>query len=1406
MKITVCLIGEGSLLVRCGKILLERGHRIVAIVTSISKVQDWAKKNNIICLSNVSELFSIQFKFDYLFSIVNDCILDSSVTELARCAAINYHDAPLPKYAGLNATSWALMNGEKMHGVTWHLMDQNIDTGNIVSQRFFTIDPKDTALSLNLKCYQEAIYSFECLLADIEKNKLNVRKQIIGKRTYYSKDHLLPHLGFIDFYSQSAEDILRIYKALAMGPQPNYIGTLKIYLLFDYLIVSKLEATEEKPLSNVSPGTLFSIKKASLYITTQKKSIKILEFLTRNGTVLMPKDVLSNFGIDIGYQFPKLNYFYEGAAQRFYKAALRKEKKIINNLISFKEHTVYSAVGQSDAGWIAEPTLDCKDIYSYKIDSFGMLAAVLIYFYRLNNYEAFSTFLVHPEFHQIKNKFSGLFSIISPFLFKIPDHSSTRDVLHFIDRSNLMNFPLSLTDLKLRYPELRAKNSVPSIVINFNGVSLDPSLLPEETILYIQINEQTSNIQIFYRPGLQLEPKTNLLITHCNGHIRKIILEALNNIDTDITRLNFLTSLEKKSLLAWGSGRNYSVPNISITELFEMQAAFNPDQIAIIFNEQSITYEQLRLMSDKVAQYISDLGYASQYFIGIYLNRSIEMIAIILGILKVNAAYVPIDVNYPSERIKQIIKKTRMRILITQEVFLDSLRNLSQTQSNPVVIASDRSILESVRQTCQDAKFCVNSLDQLAYIMFTSGTTGNPKGVRVTQRNLLNYCYWFLDTTQFNSGNRIDFSSSIAFDLSVPCSIAPLLRGGGIAICSEPDKLDPKNYLKHLIKHRVTHVEITPGYLNLLLKYPKKIRELKSLRYLLIGADTLQKSDIIKWMNLCPEHILINEYGPTETTVAVTAYFIKAHELAYQTSIPIGSPAYNTQCYVLDKYNNLCLPGMAGELHIAGAQVSLGYLNQGDITRQKFINVEIATKEKVYKTGDIVTWLPDGNLQFLGRADRQVKIEGYRIELSEIEFALGTMPGIQQALVTLGGNKAKTGHLTAYLVCNKQFKNDRVIRKFLSLRLPKFMIPREFIIVSKLPLKENEKIDYNALEKIDKTIIPSLNKQGNGSDIGKTIQRIWQQVLNTPIRMQAETNFFHLGGDSLAAIQIIDTLQRRYAVDLGLHSLFKYPTVSQLETEISRLLAVKRNKVKTAKLSCRPLSIVPLAKGRSKYPLFLIHPVGGTLFWYYPMAALLKGEYTIYGVQDPNVDNHTIHFSSIFEMANFYIYNIKKVQPYSETYYIAGASFGATVAFEMANQLLQENKRIAFLGLLDGWAYYPELLMQTSVSTSLSQQFLFQKITQRRKEQLLALEIHRKKLLDEYTVPFINLNVHLFKAEELWPVFKNLPNGGDNGWRPHVGGEIIIHSVPGNHETMFFNPNVSSLVKCIKPHLYQADT
>ena len=1404
--ISTYLIGEDSLLIQCGNILLKRGHHIALVISSIKKIQDWARKNQIPYLPTLNELYRLDnsISTDYIFSLANSHVLPNALIKHARYAAINYHDSPLPRYAGLNATTWAILNGEKIHGITWHLMTHKIDEGDIVKQSLFPIHEDDTALTLNLRCYEFAIVSFQALINDIENNKLSFKKQNLQKRSYYPADHPLPNYGFIDWQSFPGEQIERMVKALFFGHYKNSIGTLKIYFPNQYVIVSDLKICSKHLGLTQKPGEILLIEKEAIYISTITMPIKITSLLLPSGISLTIGEFIKKYDIEVGFNFKSLKKSDSRSFKKYYSQALKYEDKFWTpSLMQVSQQSIFSRkkFNTSLNLKIPESKISIKNIFPNKqfFSIKNMLTtAIIIYLYRLNNHENTTIFLVYPGFKEFHRKAANLFNYLLPINFNIPPYLSLDNALKYIDNhlNDLKKRKIYLNDLISRHPVFQNKSIEPYVVISLDD-KFEPKFLPQESILFFKINEKNGEIIIYHRFDINQDSLINETISNLPVHITNTLIHLVNNPHLSVTSFSFLSEYEKYKLLhIFGSGVEKFLPPLTLIELFKNQVLKKPQQIAISFEDNSISYEELWNYSEKIKDLILQQQLPTQRLIGIYLERNIEVIAVILGIIKAGAAYVPLDIHYPFSRINTIINDANITLIFTQYYFSEKLDNFFYNGKYPISFIFIEDILKNEHISLQNQP--EKHPENLIYVMYTSGTTGTPKGVMVTQDNVLNYCHWFIQSTQFDHTSIMDFSSSISFDLSLPCSIAPLLTGGTIAICSERKKTNPKEYLSHLKKCGVTHVEMTPGYMHLLLDYPQKIRSLINMKCLLLGADTVSKSDVEKWISLCPHHQLINEYGPTETTVAITSYFIHPSKLPSESSVPIGKPAFNTHCYVLDKYRNLCPIGIFGELWVSGAQVSMGYLDKTVLTENRFILSNINKKnERLYKTGDVVYWLPDGNLQFLGRNDHQVKINGYRVETSEIETILNKITGIKQAIVILQEEKFKNKYLRAYLVSELSIIHSDDLIKILKFHLPTYMIPKEFYLVDSIPLKENEKIDYHALIKQPYRLLANSSKiPTDNTSFQETILQIWKNTFDDP-HINIHDNFFDIGGDSLTALQIMDEIARYYDINIALINLFECPNVVLLANKVFKFFKEKKlTQLKDTQLN----AVIPLSKKASEIPLFLIHPIGGTIFWYKSLAALQDGQHGIYGIQDPNIDQHKITFNTLEDMAEYYLNAIKKVYR-GETYYLGGASFGATVAFEMANQLIQTHKKVEFLGLLDGWAHYPQSLMQKSYSNLLNHKdSKVLHLSSKKKEKLFQLEKNRQQLLRKYCMPCIRLDATLFKATELWSEFQSVEDEY-NGWRPFIMGQIEVHKVPGNHETMFFHPHVQTLAKLLSQEL-----
>ncbi|CAM4377018.1 MAG: D-alanine--D-alanyl carrier protein ligase [Legionella sp.] len=1387
MSISCLLMGEDSLLIQCGQFLLDKGHHIKWVISPVKSIQYWCEDNNISWCASFDELFlTDDNRVDYLFSIVNSTILTQKQLDIARLGAINYHDSLLPSYAGVNATTWSLINGESTHGITWHELNVEIDAGSIIHQSRVPIFNEDTALTLNLRCFEAAINGFEQVIKAIETSTIQRQIQDIKQRSYYGVTHVVPDLGFINWNTARARDIERTNRALTFGHYNNNVGLLKLYLGHNAVVVREVKPVEDEGIARIG-GQLLAIKPEGLLISTQCGSVLLNGFYTLYGVPLSMDELVRCANLRVNSMLPCFDGALIQHYHPLYKKCLKEEPFWLKQLLRAEEHTLFSKMATDSNSTYKQLGSVCSDSYAMKNVRYQLLVCVFIYLYRLNNYEPFTVFYNDDELNEL-GLCGGIFSSLLPLTFESDREITPQKLMQELTEqiNEIKTHGTYLTDIFMRHPDLETKQI--DFVITL-GLSKKEQDVPPNSLIHFEINEQ-NELVIYHRLNKKHQGGgLSSILTNMPQHLENILQWMYQNSNQPIHNMCFLTTMERENLNDWGVGQNEELPSTSITQLFEHQVITHPERIAIYENNYEFSYHHLWEQSEKIASFINTLNVPQQTLIGIYIPRSHNMLALILGILKAGCVYVPLDLRYPLLKIEMIINESKLTHLMTIESQMPALMNqfgqsVHLYNAEELLARNENSL--SLYQDLENPS--VNN--PLAYIMFTSGTTGTPKGVMVSQKNVINYCHWFTQSNGFTADSIIDFSSSLAFDLSVPCTLAPLLVGGALAICDEQQKINPKLYLQHLKRYAITHTELTPGYLELLLHYPEDIKQLGDLRYVLLGADVVHTEEVTQWLALCPTSTIVNEYGPTETTVSATSYCVTELNDLTEASVPIGRPAFNSTCYLLDKYFNLCPIGMMGELYIGGAQVTEGYLGKPELTEQKFIKMKFNEfEETLYKTGDLASWLPKGHLQFFGRNDHQVKIQGYRIELPAIESILMKHEAIFQAVVVIREERHKEKYLRAYIVSEDKNINTHQIKEFLALYLPAYMHPKEFCVVSSIPLKENEKIDFDTLERQASILLaynPELSNQAL-NDTQRICLDIWQKAFLSQV-IHLEDNFFELGGDSLLALQIISALKSHFKLPIPLSVLFECPDIISLAHQLDILVAEGRSTHAHASSS-----VIKLSSGPHKTPLFLVHPVGGSVFWYQQLAQRLDGKYTIYGIEDQSVNGHSRRFASISEMAQFYLEEIDKVYQ-GEEYCLGGASFGATVAVEMVNQLMRSNKSVTFLGLFDGWAKYPDSLIKSNTMGLLSKS---EEIGQQTSEHLQELEEYRKKLLLAFELPTIRSDITLFKAKDLWDAFV-LADDPFNGWEPFVEHEITVHSIPGTHETMFFESNVDHLANLVE--------
>jgi len=750
------------------------------------------------------------------------------------------------------------------------------------------------------------------------------------------------------------------------------------------------------------------------------------------------------------------------------------------------------------------------------------------------------------------------------------------------------------------------------------------------------------------------------------------LLENLyDNRTLSVSHLPLLSKNEQQQLQEWNQTENPYPENSPVHELIEKRAALVPEKTAIIDINTSLTFRQLNEQANRLARYLRNQGVTSNTFVGICVNRSANMITIILAILKAGGTYLPLDPDFPKERLLYMLEDTQAPLVITERNLLD---RLPKGQTSFLLLDEIKDSLANY--STENLTSIKSQVEDLAYIIYTSGSTGKPKGVQVPHRALVNFLDSITKLPGFDENNKMLAVTTLSFDLSIPDVFFPPYIGATTYIANKDEILDGNRLTEVINSQNITILSTTPSTFRILQMYDWPGKD--DLAVITIGEPF---TDDLKEFLLPRTKEIWNLYGPTETTVWSTGCLIKSEE-----TIHIGKPLSNTQIYILDETMQQTPIGVPGELYISGAGVTLGYRNRPELNQKHFLPNPF-TKEKkystIYKTGDLVRYRSDGNIEFLGRRDNQVKVRGFRIELGEIENALNNCPTVNQAIVIVKPDSTGNNQLLAYLTINTDSLQTDLIRQELHKKLPNYMIPSLFIKLENFPMTANGKIDRKSLPMLETLPISEQNSYTAPETVTeKLIADLWQGILGIK-KIGLNDNFFQLGGHSLLAVKFVSKLQKKTNFDLPLATLFNAPTIKNLAPKITISAATANtiDKEKTTNNSPWSSLVTIQAKG-SRPPLFLIHAIGGNVLNYSVFPDYLGPEQPIYGLQARGLDGITEPFYDIQSMAKHYAAEIRTIQPQGP-YFIGGGSFGGSVSLEIARQLRKEGQEIALLAMFD---------------------------------------------------------------------------------------------------------------------------
>ncbi|WP_367818270.1 amino acid adenylation domain-containing protein [Paenibacillus sp. SI8] len=863
-------------------------------------------------------------------------------------------------------------------------------------------------------------------------------------------------------------------------------------------------------------------------------------------------------------------------------------------------------------------------------------------------------------------------------------------------------------------------------------------------------------------------------------HLLNLIDNVLTRPDTQLAELNMITEEERSQLALFNATQTDVLPGKTLHGLFEDQAALTPEQPAVIFAEQQLTYAELNEAANRLARTLRDMGVGPEARVGIMAGRSLELIVGIMAILKAGGAYVPIDPQYPQERIRYLLADSGTTIVLTQERLLAGL-------SEDVRAAFDGKWLDLNDDQLYAANGSnleqINAMTDLAYIIYTSGTTGNPKGVMVEHRSITGNLLWRKSEYALSTDDNVLQLFSFAFDGFVTSFFTPILAGSTVVLPQEDEARDPFAIKKHIAKHGITHFISVPSLYSALLDC-MSTEEGDSLRIITVAGEKVNKQVIERSKQLFPHIELVNEYGPTESSVVAT--FLR--DLAPDKDITIGRPIANTQVYIVNETHHHMQPiGIIGELCIAGDGLARGYLNREDLTSEKFIINPFTSgegaSERLYKTGDLARWLPEGTIEYIGRLDEQVKIRGYRIELEDIEAVLLRHEQVQEAVVVtveLSGEKA----LSAYIVADESLYLPE-LRSYLSSGLPAYMMPSYIVRMDAMPLTPNGKLDKKALPKPDESALARAAYVAPRNVTEERLAVIWQEILGLE-QVGVHDSFFEIGGHSLKAALLVTRVFESLREEVPLHYVFQHPTVEKMAEYVdSKELRIDFN---------QPITLL---NRKTDHPVFCFPPVGGFGFVFKEIA--------------DHLDSHALYALDFIETEDRlerYIELVTRVQA-EGPYVFMGYSAGGNLMFELAKAMEAKGYEVSDLIMLDA-SRKSKVIRQSEKTVAKEIDALVKEAESSEKyedyvrnegfkttviQKMRSYMVYLNGLQNSGTV---RANIHL-----VHDIHSSSKPGSSTAWNQSTAAQYRLYAGAGPHEDMLDAPYAAKNAEIVKRILAQ---
>ncbi len=1128
------IIGNESLALACAAELERAGHEVVAFVADPGAPFTRASAAGLPTLPSLQALRqAAPPDVDFLFSITNLRVLPADILALARVAAINYHDGPLPRYAGLHVPVFALLAGEQRHGISWHIMQSGVDEGGVLRQALFDLHPDETALTLNTRCYEAALAEF-CGLASQLPMLPNALVAPLDPATRCPLGRRPERGGVID-WAQPSDVIARTVRALDHGNYRNPVATAKTSVDGVAIVVAAAESRAGG--TGAAPGTVMLLDDNAVTVATGHGTLRLTRLLTVDGHVL-DAVALARLGIVTGKQLDAPAPGHAAALDRVHTAVGRDEGFWMERLSQLEPAEVPGIGRARGETSVRRHVLALPEGTS----STRAIAVVLAWVARVSAKERFHAGYSGEWLEQLTAGTGPWFAPLVPLLAVADDDLSFADFERAVtaELSTLQKRGTWSIDAWARFHGMRPTPPPAFDLVIRRGIDAPaPGAALTCCISEGVLTWWVDSSRVADEAVARLAAQFHVLAT-----------AALQAPETPLGRLPVVPAAERDRLLVQFNATERPVaPDATMPSLFAAQAARSPDAIAAVFDDAKVSYSELERRARRLANHLRALGVGADTIVGLHVQRSVRLVEGALGIQMAGAAYLPLDPSYPADRLAFMLNDAKVTVVVSEE---GTRSALPSTDAVIVSLDGDGPALAQESITTIEPQ---PQPGDLAYVIYTSGSTGLPKGVMVEHRNVVNFFTGMDECIGSTPGVWLAVTS-LSFDISVLELLWTLTRGFTVVIYREEDRtLDTGSSraglaatIPELIHHhRVTHLQCTPSLITMLLHSDDSRAALGQLRQVLVGGEAMP-GPLAETLATLVQGGVHNMYGPTETTVWSTSHRVGP----LGDAPPIGRPIANTQLYVLDQKQRLAPLGATGELYIGGAGVVRGYLHRPELTAQRFIPSPFDSTARLYRTGDLVRYRDDGVVEYIGRADFQVKLRGHRIELGEIEHHLRQMPGIDEAVAMVREDAPGDPRLVAYVVVSGPGVELPVLRERLKSVVPDYMVPSHLVSLNAFPLTPNLKIDRRALPAPVREALRGPVSDRPRAGIESDVAGIWASVLGVS-EPGRNDNFFDLGGHSLLAMRLHARLREQYPDrPLTVTDIFRYPTIAALAPMFGR--------------------------------------------------------------------------------------------------------------------------------------------------------------------------------------------------------------------------------------------------------------